>query len=432
MTFSRWTACLAWTLGLATASLSAQRPAPAATQRQVDSLALELRRVQARLDSVLNVLVRLQRAGRLRTDTALAAARAESASTQDDLASLRAAAAAASGRTDTTARAPEQTQFVGRERNQNQLNPEISVTGDVRAYGTTSGVQRDNFDPREFEVGFQSALDPYSHTKIFISYENGSVSVEEGYAYWTGLPGHIRFDIGKFRQQFGELNRWHLHAVPETEYPLAIRSYLGEDGLSGAGISLYHAFGGFGTHELTAQVTRSESDAELFGNGARPSYLAHLLNFWQLSGSTYFQLGGTYLYGTNADSALRTGVVGIDARFTWRPPEQSLYHEWTVRTELLSLHKRYGAVGTTRLGGYLSTTYKLNQRWIAGVAYNYVESPVDGAITRQIIPSMTLWESEWVFLRAQYQWQKSASASASNQFAFQAVWAIGPHKHETY
>ena len=432
MTFSRWTACLAWTLGLATASLSAQRPAPAATQRQVDSLALELRRVQARLDSVLGVLVRLQRAGRLRTDTALAAARAESVSTQDDLASLRAAAAAASGRTDTTARAPEQTQFVGRERNQNQLNPEISVTGDVRAYGTTSGVQRDNFDPREFEVGFQSALDPYSHTKIFISYENGSVSVEEGYAYWTGLPGHIRFDIGKFRQQFGELNRWHLHAVPETEYPLAIRSYLGEDGLSGAGISLYHAFGGFGTHELTAQVTRSASDAELFGNGARPSYLAHLLNFWQLSGSTYFQLGGTYLYGTNADSALRTGVVGIDARFTWRPPEQSLYHEWTVRTELLSLHKRYGAVGTTRLGGYLSTTYKLNQRWIAGVAYNYVESPVDGAITRQIIPSMTLWESEWVFLRAQYQWQKSASASASNQFAFQAVWAIGPHKHETY
>jgi hypothetical protein len=432
MTFSRWTACLAATLGLATASLSAQRPAPAATQRQVDSLALELRRVQARLDSVLNVLVRLQRAGRLRTDTALAAARAESVSTQDDLASLRAAAAAASGRTDTTARAPEQTQFVGRERNQNQLNPEISVTGDVRAYGTTSGVQRDNFDPREFEVGFQSALDPYSHTKIFISYENGSVSVEEGYAYWTGLPGHIRFDIGKFRQQFGELNRWHLHAVPETEYPLAIRSYLGEDGLSGAGISLYHAFGGFGTHELTAQVTRSASDAELFGNGARPSYLAHLLNFWQLSGSTYFQLGGTYLYGTNADSALRTGVVGIDARFTWRPPEQSLYHEWTVRTELLSLHKRYGAVGTTRLGGYLSTTYKLNQRWIAGVAYNYVESPVDGAITRQIIPSMTLWESEWVFLRAQYQWQKSASASASNQFAFQAVWAIGPHKHETY
>ncbi len=432
MKYMRWTVVLATALSVPIGPLLAQRPGPAATQRQVDSLALQLRRVQARLDSALGVLTRLQSVRGGRRDTALAAARAESASTQDDLASLRAAAAAAAGRTDTTPKAPEQTQFVGRERNQNQLNPEISVTGDVRAYGTAPGVQRNNFDAREFEVGFQSALDPYSHTKIFISYENGSVSVEEGYAYWTGLPGHIRFDIGKFRQQFGELNRWHLHAVPETEYPLAIRSYLGEDGLSGTGISLYHAFAGLGTHELTAQVTRSASDAELFGSGARPSYLAHLLNFWQLGSSTYFQLGGTYLYGTNADSALRTGVAGIDARFTWRPPQQALYREWTVRAEVLSLHKKYGAVGTTRLGGYLSSTYKLNQRWIAGVAYNYVESPLDGAITRQIIPSLTLWESEWVFLRAQYQWQKSATASASNQLAFQAVWAIGPHKHETY
>src|SRR5207248_8926994 len=125
------------------------------------------------------------------------------------------------------------TKFVGRERSQPQLNPEISATGDVRAYGSTPGVQRDNFDAREFEVGFQSPLDPYSSTKIFVSFENGNVSIEEGYAYWTGLPGRIRFDIGKFRQQFGELNRWHLHALPETEYPLALRAYLRGDGLAG-------------------------------------------------------------------------------------------------------------------------------------------------------------------------------------------------------
>src|SRR5213593_4240160 len=178
-------------------------------------------------------------------------------------------------------------------RSPTQLNPEISVTGDVRAYAQRPGIQRDNFDPREFEVGFQSPLDPYSSTKIFVSLENGTVSVEEGYAYWTGLPGHIRFDIGKFRQQFGELNRWHLHAVPETEYPVALRAYLGDDGLAGTGISLYRAFGGLGTHEVTAQVTRSASDAELFGGGARPSYLVRLLNFWQLTRSAYMQVGAT-------------------------------------------------------------------------------------------------------------------------------------------
>ena len=259
---------------IAPAALTAQRPT---MQRQVDSLATELRRVQARLDSVLAVLVRLQTAGLARADTAVQVARAESVSVQDDLAALRAAASAAAGVSDSArAAGPEEpAQFKGRE--QSQLNPEISVTGDIRAIGTAPGIQRNNFDPREFEIGFQSALDPYSHTKIFVSLENGEVSVEEGYAYWTGLPGHLRLDAGKFRQSFGELNRWHLHALPETEYPLAVRTYLGSDGLSGTGLSLYRAFGGFGTHELTGQVTRSASDAELFGGGGRPSFLVRLL-----------------------------------------------------------------------------------------------------------------------------------------------------------
>jgi hypothetical protein len=411
------TAALAVLLALP-AETRAQQPAE---QRRVDSLAAEVRTLRTRLDSLRVQLGRVARATPAKPDTA----------PTDELAALRAAAAAAAG-TDRPRADTAPTQFVGRERNQAQLNPEISVTGDVRAYATSTGVQHDNFDPREFEVGFQSALDPYSHTKIFVSLENGSVSVEEGYAYWTGLPGHIRFDIGKFRQQFGELNRWHLHAVPETEYPLAITSYLGGDGLAGAGVSLYRAFGGLGTHELTVQATRSESDVELFGGGGRPTYLVHLLNFWQLTPSTYVQIGGTGLYGTNPDSALRTSVGGLEFRLTWRPPARTLYRDWTLRGELLALKKQYGGVGPTRLGGYVGTTYKLDQRWIAGVRYDYVESPAFGLITRQIVPSLTLWQSEWVFLRAQYRWQKIATASATHQFAFQAVWAIGPHKHETY
>jgi hypothetical protein len=411
--------------------LVAQRPAQPATLRQVDSLAAALRRVQARLDSVLAVLARLQ-AAPYRPDSAVAAP-AESAAVQDDLAALRAAAAAAAARPDTAAApAAAPTAFVGRERNQSQLNPELTVTGDIRGYGTTSGIQRDNFDPREVEIGFQSALDPYSRTKIFVSLENGEVAVEEGYAYWTGLPGRLRLDIGTFRQQLGELNRWHLHAVPETEYPLALTTYAGEEGLAGTGVSLYRAFGGLGTHEVTAQVTRSASDGELFAGGGRPSYLVHLLNFWQLGHATYLQLGGTGLLGGNPDSSLHTALGGLELRFTWRPPEQALYRDWTVRGELLALRKRSGGAGSTRLGGYVSSTYRLNQRFVAGVRYDYVEEPVAGTVTRQVVPTLTLWQSEWVLLRAQYTWQKIATAPATHQIALQAVWAMGPHKHETY
>jgi hypothetical protein len=401
-------------------------PAQQPVQQRVDSLAVEIRGLKARVDSLRAALARAERGAPIpaRVDT----------SAGDELAQLRAAAAAAAG-TDTTRIKGDTagpTKFVGRERNQSQLNPEISVTGDVRAYGTTAGSQRNNFDAREFEVGFQSALDPYSHTKIFISIENANVSLEEGYAYWTGLPGHLRFDVGRFRQQFGELNRWHLHAVPETEYPLALKTLLGQDGLAGTGLSLYRAFGGLGAHELTGQVTLSGSDSDLFGGGRRPSYLLHLLNFWQLTRSTYVQVGATGLYGTNPDSSLATKVGGLDVRLTWRPPAQALYREWTLRGELFALRKEYSGAGSTRLGYYLGTTYKLGQRWIAGARWDYVENPRTGLITRQVIPTLTWWESEWVFLRAQYRWAKIAGTDATNEFAFQAVWAIGPHKHETY
>src|SRR5437773_9705338 len=45
--------------------------------------------------------------------------------------------------------------------------------------------------------------------------------------------------------------------------------------------------------------------------------------FWQLTRSTYAQVGGTALYGTNPDSSLRTKVGGIDFRLTWRPPAEA-------------------------------------------------------------------------------------------------------------
>src|SRR2546430_10228502 len=244
------------------------------------------RSLRARLDSLRAALAR-------QPGAALALAPKDTGA-GDELAALRAAAAAAAG-ADTLRGRPDtsgQTKFIGRERNQAQLNPEISVTGDVRASAQHPGIQRDNFDPREFEVGFQSVLDPYSSTKSFVSLENGAVSVEEGYAYWTGLPGHIRFDIGKFRQQFGELNRWHLHALPETEYPAALRAYLGDDGLAGTGISLYRAFGGLGTHEVTAQVTRSETDS-LFGGGGGARFIVPLLDFLPVHPAPFLHPRGT-------------------------------------------------------------------------------------------------------------------------------------------
>ena len=59
--------------------------------------------------------------------------------------------------------------------------------------------------------------------------------------------------------------------LPETEYPLVYQRFLGEDGLSGIGLSLYTALPvsiAGGTHEVWLQGTTQASEP-LYGDGTR-------------------------------------------------------------------------------------------------------------------------------------------------------------------
>ena len=172
-------------------------------------------------------------------------------------------------------------------------------------------------------------------------------------------------DFGKFRQQVGELNRWHLHALPEDEYPLVLQRYLGEEGLAATGVSLYAPLpfsGRAGTFEWYGQMTRGDNTT-LFAAGNRPAFLSQLSGFWQFSRSTYAQLSVTGIYGTNPDSGLKTTLGAVAARFTWRPPEQAKYRELTIRSEVFALHRQIAGTGPTRLGGYVDATWKLSSRF---------------------------------------------------------------------
>jgi hypothetical protein len=404
-------AALAAVMVLASTGAAAQTPDTLVRrqQRTIDSLAAALRALHARLDS-------------------LAAARD---TTPDELAAIRAAAAAAAGDTALAANQPRPQRL-----SLSALNPEISATGVIHASAVRPGPQTESFDAREFEFSFQSALDPYSNTKIFPAFEDGEFDIEEGYLYWSGLPGSTRLDIGKFRQQVGELNRWHLHAVPTGEYPLVLRTFAGEEGLTGTGASLYVPLpfsGRAGAYELYAQATRGANEV-LFAGGDRVSWLGQLSAFWQFSRSTYAQLSVSGVYGTNPDTSLKTALGVLAARFSWRPPAEALYRDFTVRGELWTLRRRFAGVGPTRMGGYVDASWKLNRRWILGVRGDYVESPdpAAGGHEWELAPSLTFWQSEFVYLRGVWIRRRDLAAATSDRFTVQVVWAVGPHKHELF
>ncbi|HEX9582098.1 MAG TPA: hypothetical protein VF970_13435, partial [Gemmatimonadales bacterium] len=206
------TRTLATLFSLLAAGTAAAQTGP----ERVDSLEREVQTLRARIDSLEILVQRLARQGQ---DTVAAV---------DELAALRAAARTATGASDSAPPPAGQPQvFIDRARSLSQLNPEISATADVRLGATREAPLENNVEVREVEVSFQSALDPYSSTKIFVGLREGEVEVEEAYAYWTGLPGKLRLDLGRFRQQVGELNRWHPHALPESESPLVLREFLG-------------------------------------------------------------------------------------------------------------------------------------------------------------------------------------------------------------
>jgi hypothetical protein len=407
---------------------------------RTDSLAATLDALSRRLETL--------RAARCAPGAAGAAAPAPAAAdTTDDLAALRAAAAAAAGGAapaappspapqagDTTPPPPPTTEFIGRQRNASALNPEISATGDIRLVAR-EGRQENNGVAREFEVALQSALDPYSNTKIFLTLEEEEVGIEEGYIYWTGLPGRLRVDVGKFRQQLGDLNRWHLHALPETEYPLVYQRFLAPEGLTGIGLSLYTALPislAGGTHEIWAQATTAESDP-LYAGGHQPTLLLRLQNFWQLSRSTYAQLGITGTGGNNDDEGLRSRLAGLDVRLTYRPPEAGTRREITLRAEGYRLHATELGTTTNRYGTFVDLNAKLTRRWVLGSRYDWVEAPRGLADTEwRVTPSVTWWQSEFVFLRLEGEHRHTDLDGAHNLLSLQAVWAMGPHKHETY
>jgi hypothetical protein len=404
-----------------------------------------------RADSLLRVTAELDRRVRALRDTRCAAGVAPAgapapgpapapADTSDELAAIRAAAAQAGAPGAAPAAAPDTSAppppagEPQAPRNASALNPEISATGDVRLVAR-EGRQRDNGVAREFEIAFQSALDPYSDTKVFLTFENDEVGVEEGYLYWTGLPGRLRLDVGKFRQQVGDLNRWHLHALPETEYPLVYQRFVAPEGLSGIGLSLYTALPVSllgGTHEVWLQGTTAESET-MFGEGRQPSLLLRLQNFWQLNRSTYAQLGITGLGGNDHDTDLRSRLAGLDFRLTWRPPEAGTRREVTFRAEGYRLHASEADVTTNRYGTFLDLNARLSRRWIAGTRYDWVEAPRGAEDTEwRLTPSLTWWQSEFVYLRLEGEHRHRDLEGSRNQLSLQAVWAMGPHKHETY
>jgi hypothetical protein len=361
----------------------------------------------------------------------------------DELAALRAAAAAAAGTAPgavPSPPAPATEATVGHERNLSLFNPEISVTGIF--LGRASDVDREELENQEFELDLQSALDPFSRMRLTLALDGDELEVEEGWVRYSALPGGLDLLAGRFRQRFGALNRQHLHALPQSGYPLPIELYLGEEGLAQTGVSLSWLVPRpwSDAAEVTLEVTDGDGEAFAGEDFQQLALLGHVKSYWDLSPAAWFEVGLSGAAGEGPAGDERR-IWGTDLTWHWQPPSRARYRELTWRGEVLLSQRELGDADDADAdadadawGAYTYLEGLARENLSLGVRLDGAEHPDDPARRAwAVTPYVTWWQSEYVRLRAEISHlDDEAREEAENRLLLQLTWAAGPHKHDTY
>ena len=410
-------ACLAWLMGTMTAGADMASDELAALRQQVQQLT----------GTVQQLSETVQRQ-------------------QQQLASLQ--GSAAPGPVAGVSRTPSATS------NLSAFNPEIGVLADIVGQMSESaedGEGNDKLSAREVEIVFGHPIDPYSRLDVTATFSDfEEASLEEAYITHWGLPGELRARVGRLRPKVGKASSLHRDSLDTVDEPLVVSSYLGAEGLSRTAVEL----SGFlplpwdvVTHELTAGAMEGGigEGATLFGaTRRRPSFYAHLKNFWDVSETTNVELGATYLTGSkDADRRYEVNALGLDATLThYVTPANKL--KWQNEVYLQDRDEAYSDAedGTRTLfndqpwGVYTLLDYRFSPRFGIGGRFDYVE-PVDidpAVLARNGDTAwssyLTLYQSEFARWRLQVKHTDFARGGNDNTVFLQGTVAIGVHKHQ--
>jgi len=350
-------------------------------------------------------------------------------------------------------------EFKSGQRALQAMNPELSVVGDLFAKAVLNGDgyraedDRSGLVFRALGVHLQSTLDPFSLAKFAVVVSPEGVELEEGYITWTSVLPGLSVTLGRFRQELGVVNRWHEESLDQVDFPLALTEILGEEGLNQTGLSLEYLVPQFwaATHHLVLQVTNGENDHLFAGDFfSIPAVLLRLKSYFDLSESTYFELGLTGMLGWNnhrgeendqgelVDEPWRKSWVwGADWTLSWVPLRRAKYRGFVARGELYGARKELADGGVTQAFGlYQYLQARLSQSFEAGVRFDWttpLESDQGDAHIWGVVPYLTWWQSEWVRARLQYAWTRSDLwEEDDHRLLLQVTFAAGPHKHERY
>ena len=321
---------------------------------------------------------------------------------------------------------------------------------------------------REIELDMRAPIAPFADGVLIIAIAEeieqeeigGDIDIdrkfelEEAFINAHTLPFDLTVKGGKFRNAFGQNNRLHTHDLPQVTRPLVNQAFFSGEGLSTVGASVsWLVPNPFDQYiELMAEVVNADGGEEspILGgpNAENPAVLAHVKWFADVGETSWFELGGTYLYSRTSDDVDFDGnVFGIDATFQWRDPEAPDFRSLLLQSELFWASNDVDPeepgedpFRNDSFGFYAFGQYQFDQNWYAGVRFDYTEYPnselrgpddEDWAIT----PYISWYITEFLRLRFQYEHRElriDGDWEEQDNFYLQLTFSIGSHPSHPY
>jgi hypothetical protein len=343
-------------------------------------------------------------------------------------------------------------------RQQQGLNPNISFEMDFFGSISSSGTGPESkpsdfsygnngFYLREAQLSLQAPLDPFTRGKAFISATPTGISVDEVYMEWLNLPLAMNLKAGFFKSEFGLLNRYHDHALPQFDRPRALVNLFGNEGLEGAGIEANFLLPAVIAHVTSLDVSLLYgSNSQSFASDSAKNLMltGQFLNYYDLSASSYIEVrlsgagGQTDYPGAHLNSFV--GSAGVS--YKWAPVGREKYRTVEWKTEVLYSYRELPQGHHQSKGFYSSLHCKAGARFWLGGRVGYSELPYDPSQSEwNYAVAVDFWQSEFVLTRLQYQFndtniyerkEMAGPFPGGHSLILQVCWAMGPHKHEAY
>jgi hypothetical protein len=252
---------------------------------------------------------------------------------------------------------------------------------------------------------------------------------------------------GIFKSEFGFLNRYHDHALPQFDRPRALVNLFEIEGLGGPGLAANFMLPALVSNAASLDVSMLYgSCSQSFRPDSAPGlmFTAQYLNYFDLSASTYLEARISGAAGRNDHPGgpynSYVGSAGIACK--WAPVGREKYRTVDWKSEFLYSFQEYQGGNYQSIGFYSSLQVKLNMRfWLSG-RVGYSEIPYDPSQHEwDYTLALDFWQSEFVCTRIQYQYNQRdiwarkdlpGPFQSDNSLIIQVIWAMGPHKHEAY